>query len=469
MAGHRSTVRRFASAEIDTSRAVGLRADHPALSEGRTIFPSSVTPSRESPRFLISGHNNPKLGKTVLKGPRAGWPIYQLSLEERATCPRSCAVWSECYGNAMPYARRHTPDEQFERFLVAEMITLCRAHPEGLLVRLHALGDFYSVEYVYIWARLIADFPQLHVFGYTARRTDDADPETAKIAQAIALLTEGAWDRFAIRSSGADAPARSLSIVVDQDPDLPNVIVCPAQTEATEACASCGLCWAEAARDKTVAFLRHGMKRRPAAANDEGPAPITPPKARVIPNRRPKAAGTVALSERVLAYLDEKGIPLKPREIADHLAADYFGVTKACAALFTEGRAIYGWGPIENGKRGKLLSPIGEAAADTPVSPRPAPDKLATSPIRITTTVAPRAVTRDPAAPSADDLPDLPANDTRPRSLNARKPGQCAYPTNNPAPGRGEDTEYCCAPVAGKLQYCEAHARAMWPSRKAAA
>lgn len=53
----------------------------------------------------------------------------------------------------MPYSRRHTPDSDFERYLIAEVITVARQHPEGLLVRLHSLGDFYSVEYVYIWLR----------------------------------------------------------------------------------------------------------------------------------------------------------------------------------------------------------------------------------------------------------------------------------------------------------------------------
>jgi hypothetical protein len=71
---------------------VGLRQDHPAAVEGRTIFPRSVVGAADSPRLLVSGHNNSKLGKEVLRGSRAGWPIFHLTLEERATCPRSCPV-----------------------------------------------------------------------------------------------------------------------------------------------------------------------------------------------------------------------------------------------------------------------------------------------------------------------------------------------------------------------------------------
>lgn len=253
---------RFKSAEIDPRRAIGLRADHPALLEGRTIFPTRVVSSKSSPRFLISGHNNPKLGREVMKGPRKGWPIFHVTLEERATCPRSCEQWATCYGNAMPQSRRHTPDAAFLWLLRAEVATVARQLPNGLLIRLHALGDFYSVAYVAAWAELLARFPQIHVFGYTARRTDDPDPESAKIARALALLTENAWGRFAVRTSASDPVARSRSTVVDEDPDQPDVIVCPAQTGATEACATCGLCWSEAARDKTIAFLRHGMTTR---------------------------------------------------------------------------------------------------------------------------------------------------------------------------------------------------------------
>lgn len=253
--------RRFTGAEIEPERSHGLRPDHPAVVEGRTIFPKSVLGTWESQRFLVSGANNPKLGRVVTKGPRAGWPIYQVSLEERATCPRSCEQWSTCYGNTMPYARRHAVDEDFLAALKAEVVTVARSHPDGLLVRLHALGDFYSVAYVKAWAALIAMLPNLHVFGYTARRHDADGPESRQIAHEIAVLTATNWTQFAIRFSRAE-PGAQRAVVVDADPRRPDVIMCPAQTKDTEACASCGLCWAEPARHKTIAFLRHGMKAR---------------------------------------------------------------------------------------------------------------------------------------------------------------------------------------------------------------
>jgi hypothetical protein len=56
---------------------------------------------------LVSGHSNVKIGRDVRKGKlfRNYW-IFSLSFEERATCPSNCHHWTECYGNAMPFAKR---------------------------------------------------------------------------------------------------------------------------------------------------------------------------------------------------------------------------------------------------------------------------------------------------------------------------------------------------------------------------
>jgi hypothetical protein len=39
-------------------------------------------------------------------------------------------------------------------------------------------------------------------------------------------------------------------------------IVCPAQTNRTECCGTCGLCWHENAVDKTIIFIEHGRRVR---------------------------------------------------------------------------------------------------------------------------------------------------------------------------------------------------------------
>jgi hypothetical protein len=129
-----------------------LSPDHPAVIEGRTMFPSRVT--EEHDRLLKSGQNQRKLGSHVSKGRWAGMPIFTLTLEERATCPRSCQHWNDCYGNHMHWPKRHAHGPELEGKLALELAVLAAKYPAGFVVRLHILGDFYSSEYVRRWYRL---------------------------------------------------------------------------------------------------------------------------------------------------------------------------------------------------------------------------------------------------------------------------------------------------------------------------
>lgn len=256
------TLSRFGAHKVEPDRAVDLRADHPALSEARTIFPSTVITPQKTERLLVSGHNNPKLGGEVRKGPWKGFPLYHLTLEERATCPRSCAMWRGCFGNAMHMARRHDHRHaDFLTLLEMELHTLAGRHPMGFAIRLHTLGDFYDTAYVAFWARMVETIPQLHAFGFTAYSPLSDDESEAEIGEALEQLTLQRWERFAIRLSGSRGPGGSIVVTKP----APDVLMCPAQTEDTTACATCALCWSPAAFDKPIGFLRHGMKgARPA-------------------------------------------------------------------------------------------------------------------------------------------------------------------------------------------------------------
>lgn len=260
---HTTSLRRFAGKDIDPARVMGLKEDHPALHSARTIFPKSVVHPEDSERLLVSGHNNPKLGKTVLKGPKAGFPLFHLTLEERATCPASCHMWRACYGNSMPYARRHDASDILDLAAVldTELEVLQARFPDGFMVRLHTLGDFPSVEYVRLWAHFLEEYPALNVFGYTSNWYFAKDPKEREIGQAVLALTNAQWDRFAIRFS-TEAAKEQTAVVVEKIDTRPNVLMCPAQSKDTECCATCGLCWAPALRSKSIGFLRHGMKKR---------------------------------------------------------------------------------------------------------------------------------------------------------------------------------------------------------------
>lgn len=263
---------RFGSFATDPKRVTELDEAHSAVEGATTIFPKSVTAAWDTDRLLVSGKNNSKLGGKVEKGEWAGMPIFHLTLEERATCPGpdprtgegGCPLWRGCYGNAMHLARRHDArSENFLDFLQAELWLMARSFPDGFVVRLHTLGDFYSVEYVEFWRDLLMRIKPLRVWGYTARAPGDP------IRDALQALVDDHWDRFAIRWSNTHG--YQGAIVVDDIAEAGDAIPCPQQHTAaedeakTDSCATCGLCWNNATRGKTIAFLRHGMKTRGAS------------------------------------------------------------------------------------------------------------------------------------------------------------------------------------------------------------
>ena len=264
------TERRFTDKpDLDPSAVRGLPDGHPALVENRTLFPSTVVTVDENydGHLLVSGANNRKLGKTITKGRFKDYALYGLSLEERATCPTTCAVRSYCYGNGMQLARRHRIGdfEFFALLLEDEIRSVLEENETGLMVRLHVLGDFPSVDYVAMWADLLDAHPKLAAYGYTHWHGTE-------IGDAIASVKKRFPDRFRIRWSHHLGGIADSATIINRVPLTPRVtegIVCPAQTDATACCASCGLCWEPTARKETIVFIKHGPKSLEVAAATE--------------------------------------------------------------------------------------------------------------------------------------------------------------------------------------------------------
>lgn len=251
--------------EIDPASVSALRPDHPALAEGRTIFPST----RADPRHhlvLVSGKEQRKIGDRIVKGPWAGLRVYCVTLEERATCPRSCHHWSGCYGNTMPFSRRHSADPiTLTKAIYFEVDYLSRKHPRGFAVRLHILGDFMSADYAKFWGLMLRNYPGLHLFGFTARQ-----PGT-EIGREVDNLNHAHPTRCRIRFSVPVPTGRAGESAPILDLDAPRAagaIQCPAQTHPGRSCGSCALCWSDAAWAKPILFALHGMSggRKPDAA-----------------------------------------------------------------------------------------------------------------------------------------------------------------------------------------------------------
>lgn len=238
-------------------KAKGLKkASSQVIAEARTVYPATVVAAEDSPRLLVSGHNNSKIGRQIEFGRWANMPVFTLTLEERATCPNYCHHFETCYGNSVHRARRHKHGLVFEYLLEREIAKAQHDYPNGFVIRVHVLGDFYSVKYVQLWEHLLKTFPGLHVFGYTAR-----DPDKDAIGAAVFQLAKKHWDRFAIRQSvplRIPFPKTTLPTAMTApagDPIPNGAFWCPAQTEDAKCCANCCACWES---PKNVVFAQHG-------------------------------------------------------------------------------------------------------------------------------------------------------------------------------------------------------------------
>lgn len=210
-----------------------------------TIYQKSIKdPSEFS--VLKKGSSNKKLGFKITSKRWSGKRLYSLTLIERETCPTSCHHWDDCYGNNMPFAHRFSTIGLLPK-LKEEIASLMQKHKEGIVIRLHVLGDFMTVDYVEFWEQILFDYPKLCLFGYTGRKEDSA------IGKAIWLLNTRFSERCVIRHSGNKEAGDNWSYAAEESFEGAS-FDCPEQTGKLKDCASCGLCWTT---KKTVRFQTH--------------------------------------------------------------------------------------------------------------------------------------------------------------------------------------------------------------------
>jgi hypothetical protein len=243
--------------------SASLRAGHPAIIEGRSIFQKSIRDPATTPNVMKSGKHNAKTGGFVTRGHWKGMAIYTLSLEERATCPTTCDLWAACYGNAMPYAHRHKHGPELLVALTAQLRRLSSKHQEGYIVRLHVLGDFYDTDYVQFWIDALTEHAALRIWGYTHWEPDTPIGRLVRKMNAVRGVTSGnhCFVRFSI--SPEQAPQVMGATTIWRRPEastVPEGQICPASVEDSMACGTCGLCWSEEMRGKTIVFPGHGMR-----------------------------------------------------------------------------------------------------------------------------------------------------------------------------------------------------------------
>jgi len=211
-----------------------------------TIYQKSIKQGSKN-GLLKKGSSNKKLGFKVTAKKWTGKRIYSLTLVERETCPTTCHHWNDCYGNNMPFAHRYK-NANIDLFLEKEIESLMQKHKEGIVIRLHVLGDFYSMDYVNFWQEMLMTYPELCIFGYTGRLL------STDIGGAIHLLNLRFSDRFVVRySRNNDSEGLGKWFAAEEGFDG-KYFDCPEQSGKVANCASCGLCWMA---PKTVRFTTH--------------------------------------------------------------------------------------------------------------------------------------------------------------------------------------------------------------------
>ena len=214
-----------------------------------TIYKKAIKGLKEYTHSVLKpGTNNKKLGGVVSKGKWRGKRMFALTLTERSTCPKSCHHWDNCYGDNMPFAHRIEHGPALELRLADELGVLMAKYPEGIVIRLHVLGDFYSLRYIKFWERMLVEFPTLCIFGYTGH------PPASYLGKGMLILNLRYAERCVIRYSRSEVSTGIGNLFAAEESFEGESFDCPEQTGKAASCADCGLCWAS---PKTVRFQTH--------------------------------------------------------------------------------------------------------------------------------------------------------------------------------------------------------------------
>jgi hypothetical protein len=230
-----------------------LNLDHNAIVNSTTLYQKNVHDVRTYPHKVIKRSTNAKLGKKVSKGKLKDFPIYTLTLVERETCTNACEHWADCFGNNMPFGHRFKTVGLMPK-IKSELDVLDKKHPKGYLLRLHILGDFYSIPYVLFWEKQLLSRPALTIYGYSRHHygSTNLDKWSRNIGEALLKARKSiGFERFAVRFS--TLPSDILSANTEHNP-APESITCPVQLDKTDSCGTCSLCWTA---NKPITFLDH--------------------------------------------------------------------------------------------------------------------------------------------------------------------------------------------------------------------
>lgn len=408
-----------------------LPPGHAAVANGRTMFPSTVWDAKDVPRVLVAGENNRKIGDRIAKGPWAGFRVFTLTLEERATCPASCGLLRECFGNGMHLARRVAHGPVLIERLDAKLRHHARENPGGFAVRVHVLGDFYDLEYLRAWVHWMRDIPQLHVWGYTAHAP------ASRLGALIEEANEWWPDRWVVRFSRNPTPGgepglrEATTVWAGDDGALPALapgsLMCPTSLDKTACCATCGLCWSPEMAATRIVFLGHGLANRRAGARYVDPIEDLQPQevtmteaAQAVPTLDELLEAVRVAAQRNGANVEaarEEGYQegLRAGTVAGRLEARAEWQARIRAMLDDDGNPDRFWPKLSDAERAEVAvagpGPIIAVPAGTPIERQEVTTKVPAVPAEDPPEPEPAPVPAAPvAAPQRPVAPPPPLN-----------------------------------------------------------
>ena len=150
----------------------------------------------------------------------------------------------------MPFAHRFEVNEAFMLRLESDIEYYVEKYPEGILIRLHVLGDFESIQYIEFWNRMLHTYSSIAIYGYTRNHITSKYEHIRALGYKTIAVRNIHKDRFAIRFSNKlddEFSANSREITNEG-------ITCLAQVKANVSCSDCTLCWAS---KKQIGFITH--------------------------------------------------------------------------------------------------------------------------------------------------------------------------------------------------------------------
>lgn len=189
--------------------------------------------------------------------------VFVWNLPAVLTCP-SASTWclTSCY-NADKREAKFPINEwnkNLQYFLskgaILEGILIEKLLNSGnkVAVRIHSSGDFFSVDYINFWIRVISNTPNVKYWAYT-RSWDNRDlyNELLKLKELNNIQLFASWD-----STMGDPPTGWRKSIVYEvfDHSLSTGIVCPEQSGKSPNCATCNYCLSES-NNNDVYFIMH--------------------------------------------------------------------------------------------------------------------------------------------------------------------------------------------------------------------